>query len=81
VIGLRHCGDVVRGVVEICSIWRGRFSLMIPRIESIHGLEDFDFTEMPWRDMIQIVSSVLSGISAWGSRRGEHSLSMVIRRL
>jgi hypothetical protein len=53
VIGLRHCGDVVRGVVEICSIWRGRFSLMIPRIESIHGLEDFDFTEMLWRDMIQ----------------------------
>jgi hypothetical protein len=26
---------------------------MIPRIESIHGLEDFDFIEMPWRDMIQ----------------------------
>jgi hypothetical protein len=35
VIGLCHCGDVVRGVVEPCSIWRGRFSLTIPRIESI----------------------------------------------
>jgi hypothetical protein len=35
VIGLCHCGDVVRGVVELCSIWRGRFSLTIPRIESI----------------------------------------------
>jgi hypothetical protein len=50
VIGLRHCGDVVRGVVEL---WRDRFSLTIPRIESIHRLEDFDFTEIFWRDMIQ----------------------------
>jgi hypothetical protein len=53
VIGLCHCGDVVRGFFELCSIWRGRFSLTIPRIESIYGLVGFDFTEMPWRDMIQ----------------------------
>jgi hypothetical protein len=45
VIGLHHCGDVVRGVVEIFSIWRGRFSFTIPRIEPIHELVDFDFTE------------------------------------
>jgi hypothetical protein len=29
------------------------FSLMIPKIESIRGLEDFEFTKMLWRDMIQ----------------------------
>jgi hypothetical protein len=52
VIGLRHYGDVVRGVAEPCSIWRGIFSLTIPRIESIHGLVGFDVTEMPWQDMI-----------------------------
>jgi hypothetical protein len=51
-IGLYRCGDVMRGVVGHGSIWRGRFSLTIPRIESIHGLIDFDFTEMLWRDMI-----------------------------
>ena len=52
VIGMCHCGDVV-GVVEPCSIWKGVFSLTIPRIESIRRLVDFDFTEMLWRDMIQ----------------------------
>jgi hypothetical protein len=48
VIGLCHCGDVVRGVVEIFSIWRGIFSLMIPMIESIPRLVYFEFTKMPW---------------------------------
>jgi hypothetical protein len=52
VIDLHHCGDVVRGVVEFFSIWRGRFSLTIPRIEYRHGLVGFDFTEMPRLSMI-----------------------------
>jgi hypothetical protein len=52
VIGLHHCGDVVR-VVELCSIWQGRFSLTMPKIESICGLANFDFIVMLWRDMIQ----------------------------
>jgi hypothetical protein len=38
VIGLRHCGNVVRGVVEFF------FSLTIPRIEDSHGLTGVDFT-------------------------------------
>jgi hypothetical protein len=46
VIGMHHCGDVVKGVVEICSIWWGIFSLTIPRIKSIRRLAYFDFTEM-----------------------------------
>jgi len=50
--GLCHCEDVVRGVVELCYIWRVIFSLTMPRIESIHGLVDLDFIEMPWQDMI-----------------------------
>jgi hypothetical protein len=50
VIGLRHYGDVVR---EIAEFWRDRFSLTIPRIESICRLADFDFTKIYWRDMIQ----------------------------
>jgi hypothetical protein len=37
-----------RVIVELCSIWPGRFSLTIPRIESICGLENFDLTEMLW---------------------------------
>jgi hypothetical protein len=53
VIGLHHYGDVVRGVIEICSIWRGRFSLTIPKIESIRGMTGFDFIEIPWKYMIQ----------------------------
>jgi hypothetical protein len=53
VIGLHHFGDVVRGVVEPFSVWRGRFSLTIPRIESIYGLVGFDIINMPWQDMIQ----------------------------
>jgi hypothetical protein len=52
-IGVCHCRDIVRGVVELCSIWRGRFSLTILRIHPIRGLAEFDFTEMPGRDMIQ----------------------------
>jgi hypothetical protein len=52
VIGLRHCGDVVRGFIDLCSIWRGRFLVTIPKIEPIHRLDWFDFIEMPWRDMI-----------------------------
>jgi hypothetical protein len=48
VIGMHHFGDVVRGVVEPCSIWKDRFSLTIPRIESICGLVGFDITKMPW---------------------------------
>lgn len=53
VIGLRHCGDIVRGVVEPCSIWRGRFSLTIPRIDSIRELVGFNVAKMSWQDMIQ----------------------------
>jgi hypothetical protein len=53
VIGLCHCGDVVRGVVEPCSIWRGRVSLTISRIESIRRLVGFNVAKMPWRDMVQ----------------------------
>jgi hypothetical protein len=52
VIGLRHCGDVVRGVVEFFSIWRDSFSLTIPRIEYSHGLAGSDFTKMPRLSMI-----------------------------
>jgi len=51
VIGLRHCGDVVRGDVEPCSIWRGRFSLTIQDRVYLR-IGGFDITEMPWRDMI-----------------------------
>jgi hypothetical protein len=51
-IGLRCCGDVVRGVVEIFSIWRDSFSLMIPKIEYSCGLAGSDFTKMPWLSMI-----------------------------
>jgi hypothetical protein len=47
VIGLRRCGDVVRGVVEFFPIWRGSFSLTIPKIEYSCGLVGSDFTEMP----------------------------------
>jgi hypothetical protein len=47
VIGLHHCGDVVRGVVEPCSIWLGKFYIMIPRINFIYGLVGFDITKMP----------------------------------
>ena len=43
-IGLCHYGDVVRGIVELCYIWRRRFSLTLPKIESVPGLADFDFT-------------------------------------
>jgi hypothetical protein len=52
VIGLRLCEDIVRGFVDICPIGRGRFSLTIPRIDSIHKLVEFDFVEMLWQDMI-----------------------------
>jgi hypothetical protein len=51
--GLCHYGDIVRAVVEPCSIWRCIIFLMIPRIESIYRLEDLDFTDIPRRDMIQ----------------------------
>jgi hypothetical protein len=80
VIGLCHCGDVVR-VVEPCSIWRGRFSLTIPRIESIHGWVGLTSPRCLGETGSRIVSSVLSGISSWGFRRGERSLSMVVRWL
>ena len=46
-IGLHCCGDVVGGVVEFFSIWRGRFSLTIPRINSVCGLVGFHITEIP----------------------------------
>jgi hypothetical protein len=65
----------VRGVVEPCSIWRGRFSLTIPRIESIRGLVGFDITEMPWRDMIQDSEFSPFKDFSLGVRRGECSLS------
>jgi hypothetical protein len=45
-IGLCHCGNVVRGVVDFF------FPQMIPRIEDSHGLTGFDFTKIPWRAMI-----------------------------
>jgi hypothetical protein len=47
-IDLCHCGDIVRGFVELRSIWKDRFSRTIPRIESICGLANFDFTTMLW---------------------------------
>jgi len=50
VIGLCHCGYVVRGVIEL---WLDRISLMIPGIVSIYRLAYFDFTKMFWRGMIQ----------------------------
>jgi hypothetical protein len=46
VIGLRHGGNVVRGVVEFF------FSLTIPRIEDSRGLTGVDFTEVPWLSMV-----------------------------
>jgi hypothetical protein len=48
VIGLRHCGDDLRGFVEPCAIWRGIFSLMIPMIDSIRRLVGFDIAKMHW---------------------------------
>jgi hypothetical protein len=48
VIDMNHCGDVLRGFIDIVSIWWGIFSLVIPMIDSIRGLEDFEFTDMPW---------------------------------
>jgi hypothetical protein len=46
-IGLRHCGDVVREVVEFFSIWKGIFSITIPKIKYSCGLTGSDFTKMP----------------------------------
>jgi hypothetical protein len=51
-IGMRLCDNIVRGFVELCRVWEGIFFLAIPMIDSIHGLVDFDFTEMIWQDMI-----------------------------
>jgi hypothetical protein len=47
VIDLCHFGDVVRGVVDLFYIWKGRPSLMIPGINYIHGLVGLNVTEMP----------------------------------
>jgi hypothetical protein len=47
VIGLRHCGNVVRGVMEFF------FPLTIPRIKDSRGLTGVDFTEVPWPSMVQ----------------------------
>jgi hypothetical protein len=44
--------DVMRGDVETYSIWWDKFSLSIPKIDYGSGFTDFDFSEMPWRDMI-----------------------------
>jgi len=52
VVGLCHCGDVVRGFLEFCYIWRGSFSLMITKNEYSCGLEGSNFTEMPRLSMI-----------------------------
>jgi hypothetical protein len=46
-ISLHHFGDVVREFVDIFSIWQGRFSLTILKIESICKLEDFEFIDIP----------------------------------
>jgi hypothetical protein len=53
VIRLHPCEDIVRGDVELCHIGRGIFSPTLPRIESIRGLVDLEFTEMPEKDMIR----------------------------
>jgi len=45
-IGLHHCWNVVRGVVEFF------FSLMIYRIEGSRGLIGVDFNEVPWLSMV-----------------------------
>jgi hypothetical protein len=46
VIGLHHCGNVVRGVVEFF------FSLTISKIEDSRGLTNVDFTEVPGLSMV-----------------------------
>jgi hypothetical protein len=46
-IFLHHCGDIVRGVVDPCSICQGIFSLTIPRIDSVYGLVGFNINEIP----------------------------------
>jgi hypothetical protein len=46
VIGLHHCGDVVRGIVEIFSIRQDSFSLTIPKIEYSRALVGYEFTKM-----------------------------------
>jgi hypothetical protein len=51
-MGLLHYWDSMRGDVETYSIWRDKFSLLIPRIGSGSGFVDLDFTEMPLQDMI-----------------------------
>jgi hypothetical protein len=47
VINPHRCGDVVRYVVELFSIWGDNFSLRIPRIECSHGLIVSDFIDIP----------------------------------
>lgn len=47
VIGLQPCGNDVRAV-ELCSIWQGKFSLALHKIEFVRRLEDFDST---WQGM------------------------------
>jgi hypothetical protein len=51
---------------------------MIPMIKSICGLVGFDVTKMPWQDMIQDNEFSPFRILAWGSKRGECGLSMVV---
>jgi hypothetical protein len=79
VIGLLDFWDVSRGEVETYSIWKDRLSFLIPRIEADSGFADLDFTETPLQGMIQIVVSVPSGISAWGSKRGGCRLGTLVR--
>jgi hypothetical protein len=39
--GLLHSWIVMRGLAGICSIWRDKFSLLVPRIEYGGGFADF----------------------------------------
>jgi hypothetical protein len=45
--GLLHSWIVLRGLVGICSIWRYKFSLLVPRIEYGDGFANFGSSGTP----------------------------------
>jgi hypothetical protein len=45
--GLFHSWIVMRGLARIRSIWRDKFSLLVPKIEYGGGFADFGFAGLP----------------------------------
>lgn len=80
VSGLLHYWFVVRGVVNIFSLWGDMFSLLMLRIRMDSGFANPYLKELPFQVMSLISNFFLTSTSSDVSRRGVYNMHTLNRK-